>query len=545
MTRASDSGKGPIEIIEEAFHLLRMAPLRTFLAYYIGTAPFILGVLFFWSDMSRGAFADDRLAAETMGLVLAFFWMKTWQAIYARRLRGQISGIAPEPLTPRRVAQIAINQMILQPSGLFLIPIALLLLFPIGWVYGFYQSVTALGGLEDGRTLLRKSLKQTVLWPLQNNYVVFLFKAFGLFVFFNIFSGVLMIPYLLSALLGIETLFVQSPWTFLNTTFFAAIAGLTYLAVDPVIKAVYVLRCFYGESRQTAEDLKAELRVYAVAAQKAAAVLLLATICLGFGVTQSFSAEPVAQPSAPAVQPNDLNHAIDEVLQRTEYTWRLPREKKPETEQKGIISQWVGTIIDWITALGKKCRGLLDRIEKWLSRAPPTSSPNRGLPLDWLGGAKALILLLLIAIVGLLFALLVRVWRGPQEKASTELSAEALAPAPDIGDENVGADQLPEDGWITMARELLARGEFRLALRAFYLASLAHLAQRNLISIARFKSNRDYERELGRRAHALPELMSTFTENVSTFDRVWYGTHEVNPILVENFQRNVERIKTS
>jgi hypothetical protein len=162
-----------------------------------------------------------------------------------------------------------------------------------------------------------------------------------------------------------------------------------------------------------------------------------------------------------------------------------------------------------------------------------------------MSAVKALIVLLLVAIVGLIAALLVRIWRGPQEKAGREINVEALATVPDLADENVAADQLPEDGWITMARELLARGELRLAVRAFYLASLAHLAQRNLISIARFKSNRDYERELNRRAHALPELMSTFTENVSTFDRVWYGTHEVTSTLVEHFQGNIEKIKAS
>ena len=118
-----------------------------------------------------------------------------------------------------------------------------------------------------------------------------------------------------------------------------------------------------------------------------------------------------------------------------------------------------------------------------------------------------------------------------------------MQPSPDLTDENVAADQLPEDGWTTLGRELLARGEFRLALRAFYLASLAHLAERNLVSLARFKSNRDYERELQRRAHAFPDLQTVFGEIVSAFDRVWYGRHEVTVELVAQFAANVERIK--
>ena len=80
-------------------------------------------------------------------------------------------------------------------------------------------------------------------------------------------------------------------------------------------------------------------------------------------------------------------------------------------------------------------------------------------------------------------------------------------------------------------------------MRAFYLASLAHLAERNLISIARFKSNHDYERELRRRAHSFPDLLATFGDNLTLFERIWYGLHDVNGETVNHFAANVERIK--
>jgi hypothetical protein len=116
-----------------------------------------------------------------------------------------------------------------------------------------------------------------------------------------------------------------------------------------------------------------------------------------------------------------------------------------------------------------------------------------------------------------------------------------LQTVPDLTDENVGADQLPEDGWTRLARELLERGEYRLALRAFYLATLAHLAEHQFITLARFKSNREYQQELQRRGHVLAELLPPFNENVSAFERVWYGTHPVNQDAVVQFASNVER----
>jgi len=137
--------------------------------------------------------------------------------------------------------------------------------------------------------------------------------------------------------------------------------------------------------------------------------------------------------------------------------------------------------------------------------------------------------------------LLVRLWRS--QARTEEFAVEALPAVPDVSDENVGAEQLPEDGWIRLARELLDRGELRLALRAFYLAALAHLAERNLISLAKYKSNRDYERELLRRGHALADVPGLFSNSVMAFERVWYGRHGVSHDSLEEFARNVEKIK--
>jgi hypothetical protein len=279
----SQRGKSPIALIDEAFQLLRMCPLSVLTSYYIGAVPFVFGLLFFWSDMSRGAFAETRLAGETLGLTFLFFWMKTWHVIFARQLRAEVSGHAAQPLRGGRLCGIAVTQTILQPSGLFLIPIALVLLFPIGWVYAFYQNVTVLNAADDYslKDVYRKAIRQSALWPLQNNYLVFLFKGFGLFVCLNIVSALVFVPYLLSIFFGIETAFVQSPWAFSNTTFLAAVFGLTYLCLDPLVKAAYVLRCFYGESRQSGEDLKAELKVFSGAVQRAAAVLVICGTLLG------------------------------------------------------------------------------------------------------------------------------------------------------------------------------------------------------------------------------------------------------------------------
>ncbi len=153
----------------------------------------------------------------------------------------------------------------------------------------------------------------------------------------------------------------------------------------------------------------------------------------------------------------------------------------------------------------------------------------------------SLLVVLLIGLACVLAVILLRLWPGRDRRKPT--AAEAAQAIPDLEDEKVGADQMPEDGWAQLTRDLLSRGELRLALRACYLGSLAHLAARNLLSLAKFKSNRDYVRELDRRSHALPEVAEAFAENVLVFDRVWYGLHEVSQELLEHFMSNVERMK--
>src|SRR5439155_25546756 len=89
---AKQAGPGALELIEEAVHLLRLAPLSVLGGYYLGSLPFGLGFLFFWADMSRGSTAYEHCASTAFGISLLFLLMKTWQAVFAWRLKAQDTG---------------------------------------------------------------------------------------------------------------------------------------------------------------------------------------------------------------------------------------------------------------------------------------------------------------------------------------------------------------------------------------------------------------------------------------------------------------------
>ncbi len=74
-TTPSASEYGVVSLVEEGSQLLRCLPLSVLAAYIVGTLPFVLGLLFFWSDMSRSALAPRHCSAGALGLGLLFVWM--------------------------------------------------------------------------------------------------------------------------------------------------------------------------------------------------------------------------------------------------------------------------------------------------------------------------------------------------------------------------------------------------------------------------------------------------------------------------------------
>jgi hypothetical protein len=553
MSSKRRSDKTAFELLEEAVHLLRQSPARVLATYFLGVLPFVLALLFFWADMSRNAFAPRLLVGGALGLAVLFVWMKAWQAAFARQLRALASNRPVPSMTLRRWTRILFSQCVLQPFGLFLLPLSLLVFLPFGWVYAFFQNLTALDdGEEPGiGALMKKARRQATLWPSQNHLALLTMVGFAFFVFLNWCSVGLAIPELLRMLFGVESTFTRGSLGLLNTTFFAINFWLTYLCVDPILKAIYVLRCFYGESQESGEDLKAGIREYVQVAEdepaplqtqgksqgrisSAATVLVAAIILLLANTGKAAQAEENSgrSPTASTAEPQELNNELKEVLQQRKYTWRMPRQIVKETEtENGLMAR----IREW---LRERRDAFIEWLRKLFARRSRTRQSHGGT--DWAYFINLLLYLLVAAAIGALVWLLYQVLKT--RRNTVVATAEPIQPAPDVADESVGAERLPEDGWMQLGRELLAKGDLRLAMRAFYLASLAHLAAKNLVTLAKFKSNRDYEREVGRRGHALPELPPLFSENVSVLDRAWYGMHEVTEDLVNRFIVRVERL---
>jgi hypothetical protein len=525
-------------------------------------------------------------------------------------MMAAIRRVEPAPWTPARAWRTFIQQTAIQPAGLVLIPLCAILAIPFAWMHALFQNATILGdGDEAGVTaLLAKSWKQATYWPKQNHIGIWLLSPWMLFLglgFFIIMISVLnatmppMLQYLIIVMIfssaltaigitspigfliagNIAALLLFFPWaahhwfgwrtTFslagahgiLNTTFLLTVFAITYLILDPLMKTFYVLRCFYGESRHTGEDLRVDLRtiasriaivlfisfaLFAPSPQPATAKDSGGTARSGESKTSNDWKKDSAKFPTTGIPPAKLDTAIDEVLKRPIYQWRLPQPKADEiAKEKNFARKFFTEVARILKKCAQWVSDTMYKIERWIRHwwnpkyNETTNSGGGGpSPSFWV----YLLVFSLIALVIIAIILLFKRWKAAKS-AGLAAQKTAVATAPDIHDENVLANQLPADEWIALARELIAKGEFRAALRALFLASLALLAQQHLVVIARGKSNYDYLRELDRRAHALPRIPEIFNDNVLAFERVWYGRDIADSALVTELEQHLRSLR--
>ena len=583
--RRQQDGMTLLEIAEAALHQVRAAPLEVLTPYYIGSLPFVLAFLYFWADMIQGAFAYRHVHTSALGVAAAFVWMKSWQAVSCAKMRANLAGGDTGAWGVARAVRLLATQSIIHATGFLALPVALLLMVPFGHVYAFYQNATVFGADEDNSVgaVARRAWTEARRWPMQNHQVIWLLSPLvlvlaagtllfivlivkevtpglddtylpmlltmyvmllvpvspiGVLVAFNVGMAILTGPYLLQSLLGIDVA-VSMGGRFVNSTFIAICVGAATLCIDPVMKAAYALRCFHGESLSTGEDLRVALR-RAIASKGPWAGALIAAALV------SFAAGPVhAQdaPARPAVQAGDLERAIAAELEKAEYVWRMPKEVPDDAFEDNFLTHFARAVLQTIV---DGVKAVLDFLDWFFSlfRRGGWSGPSFGAGggAGWMSTQR---MLWYLVFGTLLAALAVAVYRIYRQRTLMPV-AEAAAPmplTPDLEDEDVSADALPEEGWLNLARDLIDRGDLRLAMRALFLASLAVLSHRDLVRVSKSKSNREYLRELERRAHAAPAVPPLFAAGMRAFERVWYGAHEADRAMFAEFVANQERVR--
>lgn len=568
------TGPGALDLLEEAVHLLRRAPAGILACYYGATLPFVLGLLFFWADLSRDPDAESIAPFAALGLVALFLVMKTGQAVFAARLRAGLLGTGAErPWTLGRLWRLFRVQATLQPAGFILMPLAAVATLPAAWVFAFFQHLTTAGDEANGsvRALLAHAGRLARPWARQNHTALGVLGLLAVIVWVDGLVGVLLLPQLVRMLTGAESVFSRSGANLLlNSTFLMTSFAVAFVALDPLVKSFYVLRGFYADARRTGEDLRRELRALppvpatvagsikpapatSAPATVLAALLWLTTLLAPASGLHAQSSAPAAAPPVtnPSAAPA-LDGSIEEVIRRREFAWRLPRGeqrrqivnagKKPDS----AFVRWWKRVSERIDRFMRWVRRLFEREKKDANDEPVRAS----VPRDWLRDVlqpAAWVLMGLGLVAGLVVYLRARRMRRAEPAVGATAPA-VIGPDPDaaeLADEALLPTRLPEDEWLRLGRELRAKGETRLALRAFYLSVLSGLAARELVAVARHKSNGDYLAEVRRRGRDRAGLPEGFGTVVGLFERPWYGRHPADEPTLDALLAGREEVLAS
>ena len=525
-----------MQMVEEATALLRECTGGTWLWYFIGTCPFICAVLHFWNDMTRSGDAHKQLPRAALVVALTYIGMKTAHAIFADRLMQQLRGDSrTAPLPFRGKLRLVSSQALIHATMPVVLPLAGMALVPTAWVYAFYHSATTLaaGHFRNGgntRGLLKVAIAQSHFRPGPNHAVMLIILVFGMLMWMNLFGGILITSQLLKSFTGTENEFTRNPMMAFDTGFIATTILLAYLLTAPLVRALYALRCFQGLSRKNGEDLLAQIRALGTPIKTAIVMAVMFFSSLGAN----------AQPSAnQAMRPDQIEQKIQDVLKEDMFRWRMPKEDLASAEM-GPISSFVrdlfNSIRDGAKSISKSIQDL------WRRLFPDREADVKesvGEASTWANSVEMIVYVLVAALAVMLIIIAWKQWRAARLRP---VVAKSSPPPIDLQDEQVVASQLPENEWLKLAEEKIEAGELRLALRALFLASLAFLGERRLIAISRSKSNGDYVRELGFRARERSEMRACFGDNVRSFDRAWYGWHEVTLEALDHFRGNHQRI---
>ncbi len=577
-------------VMEEALFLLQHTPLPVFARYYLGTVPFATGAVLFWAHMSQSAFAEQDLALGALVLTLLFVWMKTGQAIFARDLRSCLFQTPREHWGLRRTIRAAIRQTILHAPLVVFYPFVVPLFFVWPWVHGTYQNLTVLEEGKPGslRAAVREALKECRRWPGQHPLILWIASP-GVFVLVAsmmlvltpvlngmrpggqvnelaaFFFGVLAVLFMLclsptsclvalnvtglsfaafslgKGLTGMDASLLTMPGALFNTTGFALLVAVVFLVMDPVTKAVYVVRTHYGRALHTGEDLLLRLRRatrnLSPVLCAGLALLAWALLCVPASAQEAVSEKTITIPAA------TLQEAIGRESGKPLYTWRLPYGRRPVSEENWFARTVVRPLARFLEWAKDVMRYFLDQLKALLDWIFDRNMPPApGAPLSFRGMVRALLIALAVVLVIVLVYFLYRTWRTRNRETRT--IAEVVPVIPDLEDDDTPADALAENEWVQLAREMVSKGDFRLAARALFLALLSRLAEGGYVTIARHKSNLDYALEL--RSRALSEdapVERAFRDSTRVFESVWYGDHEARREHVDFLWRHQERLR--
>ena len=184
----------------------------------------------------------------------------------------------------------------------------------------------------------------------------------------------------------------------------------------------------------------------------------------------------------------EASRKLAEILQRPEYARKVTQQSALARLMKQFL-EWFRNLFPKPKPLSPGSAGLLSKI------------------------AQVFVIVLALAVLAYVVKLfLPRLLRNRRPKKKTKQQARIV-----LG-EKLEPDQSATD-LLSEAEALARRGELRAAIRKAYIALLVELGDRKIISLAQYKTNRDYLRAV----REVQPLYGDVKQLTDSFEQHWYG----------------------
>ena len=185
---------------------------------------------------------------------------------------------------------------------------------------------------------------------------------------------------------------------------------------------------------------------------------------------------------------DEANRKLKEILSRPEYARNV--------KQESAMTRLIERLLKWLQNLFPK---------------PKPISPGSAGIISKI--AQIVVIVLALGVIGFaLTKLLPRLFRGRRTPKKRKEKARIV-----LG-ERLEPDQSATD-LLSEAEALARRGELRAAIRRAYIALLVELGDRKIISLAQYKTNRDYLRAM----REVEPLYRNVKQLTDSFELHWYG----------------------
>jgi hypothetical protein len=219
-------------------------------------------------------------------------------------------------------------------------------------------------------------------------------------------------------------------------------------------------------------------------------------LALDDGITDLQRADKVDEHKGAAKQ------KLESILARPEY--------ESSTQGPSAITRLLRDFIRWIQSL-----------------LPEGQSAQPGRPSIASYIVMTIVVILAVLIVAYVVMLLLKRFRVPSIRRKPRKKREArIVLGERLRPEDTATDLLSE------AEALARNGDLRAAIRKAYIALLVELGDRSVITLAQYKTNRDYLRSVSSR----PQLHSPLKRLTESFERHWYGFAQATPNDWQDFR---------